>query len=283
MGAADLVPGVSGGTVAFSLGLYRKILNSINTVRKFLASLIRFDITSAKLFFSELDWVLIITLSLGVLTGIFLLGNVIKKQLELNPILIAALFNGLVCAAVVFTYRAVGYQNKIQILLILSTAILVFIGLGILDTQKIVVNENIAIWLFFVAGIIAICAMLLPGISGSLMLIIMGLYESVLDALVDFEISIIFTFLLGVVVGIFSFAKLINWTLNKYYFYVMSILIGFSAGSLRILWPWPNGVDNAMIVLPESDILFSILFWLIGFTTIAIMNYISYEIYQKGN
>ena len=188
MGAADLVPGVSGGTVAFSLGLYRKILNSINTVRKFLASLIRFDITSAKLFFSELDWVLIITLSLGVLTGIFLLGNVIKKQLELNPILIAALFNGLVCAAVVFTYRAVGYQNKIQILLILSTAILVFIGLGIFDTQKIVVNENIAIWLFFVAGIIAICAMLLPGISGSLMLIIMGLYESVLDALVDFEI-----------------------------------------------------------------------------------------------
>ena len=82
MGAADLVPGVSGGTVAFSLGLYRKILNSINTVRKFLASLIRFDITSAKLFFSELDWVWIITLSLGVLTGIFLLGNVIKKQLE---------------------------------------------------------------------------------------------------------------------------------------------------------------------------------------------------------
>ena len=209
MGAADLVPGVSGGTVAFSLGLYRKILNSINTVRKFLASLIRFDITSAKLFFSELDWVLIITLSLGVLTGIFLLGNVIKKQLELNPILIAALFNGLVCAAVVFTYRAVGYQNKIQILLILSTAILVFIGLGIFDTQKVEANENIETWLFFVAGIIAICAMLLPGISGSLMLIIMGIYESVLNALVDFQISIIFTFLLGVVVGIFSFAKLL--------------------------------------------------------------------------
>jgi len=281
MGAADLVPGVSGGTVVFSLGLYRKLLYSINTVGKLLSSLFRFDIASAKFFFSELDWRLITTLFLGALTGVFFLGNIIKNQLELNPILIAALFNGFVCAAVIFTYRTIGYQNKIQIMLILSTAVLVFIGLGIFDSKKLAVNEDIETWFFFIAGIIAICAMLLPGISGSLMLIIMGLYESVLAALVDLQISIIFTFLLGIIVGIFSFAKLINWALCKYYFYIMSILIGFTAGSLRILWPWPNGLNNAVLGLPENDVLLPILFWVIGFTVIAIMNFTSQVIYQK--
>ena len=205
MGAADLVPGVSGGTVIFSLGLYRKLLDSINTFGKISSSLIRLDIPSAKIFFSDFDWVLVITLSLSALTGVFLFGNIIKTQLELNPILIAALFNGFVCAAVIFTYRSVGYQNKIQLILMVSTAILVFISLGIFDNQKITADEDIEIWFFFIAGIIAISAMLLPGISGSLMLIIMGLYESVLSALIDFQISIILTFLLGVIVGIIGF------------------------------------------------------------------------------
>ena len=281
MGAADLVPGVSGGTVIFSLGLYRKLLDSINTFGKISSSLIRLDIPSAKIFFSDFDWVLVITLSLSALTGVFLFGNIIKTQLELNPILIAALFNGFVCAAVIFTYRSVGYQNKIQLILMVSTAILVFISLGIFDNQKITADEDIEIWFFFIAGIIAISAMLLPGISGSLMLIIMGLYESVLSALIDFQISIILTFLLGVIVGIIGFAKVINWTLNKYYFYVMSVLIGFTAGSLRILWPWPNGLDNALLALPENDVLFPILFWLIGFMVIAVMSYISHLVYQN--
>ena len=181
MGAADLVPGVSGGTVIFSLGLYRKLLDSINTFGKISSSLIRLDIPSAKIFFSDFDWVLVITLALSALTGVFLFGNIIKTQLELNPILIAALFNGFVCAAVIFTYRSVGYQNKIQLILMVSTAILVFISLGIFDNQKITADEDIEIWFFFIAGIIAICAMLLPGISGSLMLFITPLPDTILQ------------------------------------------------------------------------------------------------------
>ena len=283
MGIADLVPGVSGGTVVFSLGLYEKLLNSINTFRRLLASLIRFETTSAKIFFSQLDWFWIITLSFGALTGVFLFGNVIKNQLESNPILVASLFHGFVCAAVIFAYRSIGDKSKTQIAFIVSSATIVFIFLGIFDSQKMSENGHIATWVFFISGIVAICAMLLPGISGSLILIIMGLYQSILTALVDVQISIIITFILGVIVGVFAFAKLITWTLNKYYFYVMSILIGFMAGSLRILWPWPNGIDDAILGRPDNNILLAILFWFKGFLLISTMHLVSFKLINNGS
>jgi putative membrane protein len=233
MGAADVVPGVSGGTIAFITGIYEELINSIKSIRP--ASLKLILQGKWKEFWTTINGNFLLSLLTGIFISILSLARLLKYLLETYPVLVWSFFFGLIVASAIYVARYVGKWNA-------GTVITTIAGIGIAWYITLVTpaEANTTWWFIFVSGAIAICAMILPGISGSFILVLLGMYKFILDAVSSLNLPVILLFLAGAAIGIISFSNILSWFLRKYHDLTIGLLAGFMVGSLNKIWPWKN-------------------------------------------
>ncbi len=255
MGSADIVPGVSGGTVALVLGIYERLVAAIHTASSVLASLVRGDPSEAGRRLRTVPWLWVFSLLAGIALAIVLLASVLEGLLEDHPELMAALFLGLILGAVVVSWRLVRQVTWPTIAVMLVSALVFFLFLGLRESTAAQTADaaDHPWWALFLAGAVAICAMILPGISGSFILVLLGMYTVVLGAVNDRTLTVLAIFALGCVVGLASFASVLTWLLEHYHDLVLAAMIGLMLGSVRVLWPWPDGLESTSLALPSGD------------------------------
>jgi putative membrane protein len=237
MGAADVIPGVSGGTIAFITGIYEELLNSIKSV----------NLNSLKLLFAgkfadfwkAINGAFLLSLFTGIAISIISLAKGLKYLLDHYPILVWSFFFGLVVASAIYVARTI---SKWAIPTILSGIAGIIIAYSI--TIITPAQANTTYWFIFLSGSIAICAMILPGISGSFILVLLGMYKFILESVSDFKIAVVLTFLSGAAVGIVAFSNVLSWLLKKYHNLTIALLSGFMVGSLNKVWPWKKVVET---------------------------------------
>lgn len=250
MGAADLVPGVSGGTIALVIGIYERLIGSVREGSSALGSLLRGRTSAFSEHFSRVEWLFLLPLLAGILGAVLTLSNVIEHQLEANPTIMAGFFLGLVAGSVAVAWRLVRFPTTAHIVVVVTVGAALFALLG-LGGDSVVTGPSLSA--FFGAGALAICAMILPGISGSLLLLLIGMYAAVLAAVNSRDFLAVGVFVAGAIVGLALFSQLLHWALRRHHDMVLAALVGLMVGSSRILWPWPQGVDSAALGAPGED------------------------------
>lgn len=249
MGSADVVPGVSGGTVALITGIYPRLIANIRTGAAALGSFVRLRFDDGIGHLRKVEWRFLLPLLAGVAAALISLARLIETLLEDHPVEMSALFFGLVAASVVVAWGMVPHWNATQAGTLVVVAVAAFAVLGFRSGEA----ESPSTWVFFIAGAIAICAMILPGVSGSFLLLTIGMYEAVLGAVNDRDIVVLLVFIGGAVVGLAAFSSALHWALESHHDLVMAAITGLLLGSLRVLWPWPNGIDGPELSRPVAD------------------------------
>ena len=233
MGASDIVPGVSGGTMAFILGIYDELIDAIHSIDTgFIRKLFALKWRDA---FSSIPWQFLLALGLGVVTAVLTLSNGLHWALETHPILVWSFFFGLIVSSIIVIRNRVQHWSVLNVFAALAAAVGAYILVGLTPSETPHTPP-----LLFLSGAIAICAMILPGISGAFILVLLGKYSFVLGAVKSFDLLTIMLVGLGAVVGLISFARLLRWTLKTNHDLVVAVLTGFMAGSLRKVWPWKS-------------------------------------------
>ena len=280
MGAADLVPGVSGATVALLLGIYERLLASARAAFASLGRIARRDVQAARQYLLDIDWLLVIPVACGLCAAVALLASLIEAQLTDHPTEMAGLFCGLVAASVVTACRMFKWRHADRLLLTSAVAITTFALLG-LQANTVVADPPLLA--FFGAGAVSICATVLPGISGSFLLLLLGMYPSVLHAVNERLFGDIAVLAAGAVVGVALISTLLSRLLEHHKDSVMAILVGLMTGSVRVLWPWPDGVGtidgharepaaSAVLSWPGADDWAApTLFATVGFTAVMLL------------
>lgn len=279
MGVAELVPGVSGGTIAFVTGIYEEFIESINNVNFTTFRILQKE--GLKPFWEALNGNFLVALFLGMIISILSLSKIIGWLLENHPIPVWAFFFGLVLASVIFVAKAIKKWNLATIFLfILGTVVAFYI-----TTLPPSANTE-SLPFLFLAGALAICAMVLPGISGSFILVLLGCYKTVLDAVNDKDFKIVATVALGTIFGILSFARVLKWMFAKHKDITLAVLTGFILGSLNKIWPWKNiletrTIGKKLITIDEnispyafegdSQLIYAVIASIIGFSLIFIL------------
>jgi putative membrane protein len=254
MGAADVIPGVSGGTIAFISGIYEELVESIKSINiQTLRLLFLFRINQ---FITAINGWFLIAVFGGVVISIFSLARVMKSLLHNYPVMVWAFFFGLILASSIFVLRSAGRMTlKVWLSFMWGIAIAWFI------TTVSPATTPDYWWFVFICGAIGICAMILPGISGAFILLLLGKYQYIITAVSDLNIPVIGIFLAGAVIGLILFSKLLSWLLKRYHAITISILAGFMIGSLNKVWPWklPTsttiGAHGELITLTEKNVL----------------------------
>jgi putative membrane protein len=262
MGTADLVPGVSGGTVALVLGVYERLVISIREGSSALGSLVRGDLARFREHLRRVEWMFLVPLLVGILTAVVTLASLLDRQLEERPTILAGLFFGLVVGSVIIAWRLLRVPVPIHYLIALVVGLALFAVLGLGEEALV---QNPTMLAFLGAGALAICAMILPGISGSLILLLIGIYPSVLNAVDDRDFVVIGVFAAGAVVGLGFFSQVLHWALRRHHDVILAALVGLMAGSLRILWPWPMGVESSRLGTPGDDSIAVLVAAVVGF------------------
>lgn len=232
MGASDIVPGVSGGTMAFIMGIYQELIDSIRTVGQpeFLQAVFKFRI---KEIFEIVNWKFLLALMIGIFTAVLTLSSGLEWLLENQPVYLWSFFFGLVLASVYTVSKRIKEWQPplIGILAVAAIAAFFLVGAVPLETPN-------AWWFLFLSGALAICAMILPGISGAFILVLLGKYQFVLNAVNERDIVSIAIIGIGAVIGLVSFAQIIGYFFKRYHDYTIAALTGLMIGSLRKIWPW---------------------------------------------
>ncbi len=237
MGAADVVPGVSGGTIAFISGIYTRLLNALRSLTP-LALIILFK-GGIAVFWKHIDGRFLITLFAGIICSILTLANIISYCLDHYPILVWSFFFGLVLASIIYLFRKTPHWRWQEWLALIMGSILALLIVSARPAQL-----PAEWWMMALAGMIAICAMILPGISGSFMLLLMGMYKVFIDALQSFNLLFLLSFAGGCVLGLLGFSHLLSWLLARYESVMYALLTGFLVGSLKVLWPWKEVLES---------------------------------------
>jgi putative membrane protein len=237
MGAADVVPGVSGGTIALITGIYRELIDSLRSIDiEALRLLIRFRF---RRLWSHINGTFLLLLFTGILISVFSLARLMKLLLQEYPIYIWSFFFGLIIASAVLVIRSIkGWSIKEYLFLFSGIVIMVLI------TRFTPADTTEEYWFIFIAGAIAICAMILPGISGAFILLILGKYQFILTAVSEFNIPVLLVFGLGIVSGLLSFSRFLSFLLSRYYKLTIAMLAGFIVGSLSKIWPWKETIST---------------------------------------
>lgn len=235
MGMADLVPGVSGGTIALLLGIYQRLLASLSAFSKLDFKLLfsRNIILGIKDTWQRIDGFFLVALGLGILSAVFLLANWLKWLLENREVILLAFFFGLMLATLIIIFRNLNLKSSMAWINLIF-GIVFAAGLSYLPLSMDADN----LLSFYLAGFLASCFMLLPGVSGSFLLLLLGIYAPVIDAIHTMNLKILTLLALGVISGLLIFSRLLNKLLDKFYNGTMALLSGFIAGSLINLWPW---------------------------------------------
>jgi len=277
MGAADTVPGVSGGTVAFVRGIYSDLLNAIKSFNLDLLKLVlKLDFKGIA---NHVPWRFLFTLGAGILTAVFTLARLVSYLMENQRVFLFAFFFGLVLASALAVGAKIKKWSPINILAIVVGAVAAFIVVGLVPTEGS--HDPLTI---FLSGFVAIMAMILPGISGSSILLVLGQYEYVLNSVKDLNIPPLIFLAVGCVLGIAVFSRILSWLLNKYPQTTIAILIGFVIGSLRAVWPWQiestvtvEGVEEVVrtATMPTNggEFLIALVICLIGFLVVSFIDH----------
>jgi putative membrane protein len=231
MGCADVIPGVSGGTVAFITGIYEELIDSIKSI----------DLNAAKLLFSfriaefwkTINGTFLICVLSGIVTSLLSLSRLMTYLLEHHPISIWSFFFGLIMVSSPLILRDIRKWNFFTILSFLFGIVIAYL-ITILSPTETPTN----LFFIFFCGALAICAMILPGISGAFVLLLIGKYEYMITALINFNIPVILVFVIGCFLGLVSFSHVLSWILKHYRYPTLAVLAGFMIGSLNKVWPW---------------------------------------------
>ena len=237
MGAADVIPGVSGGTIAFITGIYEELVHSIKNINfRTISTIWRQGLPA---FWKEVNGNFLLAVVGGIMISVLTLARILEYLLVNHPILIWSFFFGLIIGSAIFVARSIEKWN-------IWTAISLTAGIAIawIITSITPAETTEAYWFIFLAGALAICAMILPGISGSFILLLLGKYQFILTALNEARVSVIAVLLVGALTGIVSFSHLLSWLLNKFHHLTIAILAGFMIGSLNKIWPWKITVET---------------------------------------
>ena len=262
MGIADAIPGVSGGTIALLLGIYEELISTISGLN--INLLIDLKQNGFKSFWKKLNGNFLVTLIVGIGISLIFFIKISSKLLNDYPMFIWSFFLGLIIATVYVIFKLIKTWDYINIISAFATIILS----SMLSSISVNSSDEISLLYILVCGIIASSAMILPGISGSLILVIMGVYKVLIDSVNNLETSIIFTFIIGAITGLISFSKILSWLFNNYKNLTYSVMLGLVIGSIGKVWPWKQ---NEMVQLANLDMIFSVILVIIGFFMIFII------------
>ncbi len=299
MGAADVVPGVSGGTIAFISGIYQELIETIHQLDLQIFKLFKQE--GFKACWHKYNLKFIFILFSGVITSILLFAKLISWLLSNHPILVWSFFFGLIVASIFYIAKQIKLWNGLTGIFILIASIASYL---ITVAEPIASTESY--WVIFFSGFIAIIAMILPGISGSFILLLLGVYEIILNTVNDFSTSIItlnfklltesfskiMVFIIGAIAGLKLFSSALNWLFKHHKNITLSILTGFMIGALNKIWPWKeivtwrlksNGEQVALLeksILPtdfdgDPKIIMAVVFMIIGFLSIFLIELIA--------
>ncbi len=276
MGAANVIPGVSGGTIALITGIFERLMDAIKSFNLQAFKLLYKG--KFKAFARHVDLFFLVFVLLGIIIAIVSIARLFEYLFEDYPVYIWAFFFGLVAASVYYVARRINrWTWQVIVSFVLGTVVAVVISILTPAT------ENAEIWYLFICGIVVVCSMILPGLSGSFVLILLGNYQLLLDAVNDFRWEILIPTVIGGVAGILFFAHLLSWIFKQFHDQTIGLLSGFIFGSLGILWPWKNTImenfdGKEKIIgydwyLPDmnAEVSIAILIILIGMVSISLM------------
>lgn len=281
MGAADVVPGVSGGTIAFISGIYEELITSINNVNFSLLKTLKKDGFLAA--WKQLNGSFLLALIIGIGISLLSLVKGILWLLENEPVLLWSFFFGLVLASILFIGKQITKWKIATVILLLISAFVAFY-----ITSLSALSTNDSWWFLFLSGALAICAMILPGISGAFILLLLGAYKPILDAIDNRDFKTIAIVGLGAIVGLLSFSRVLKWLFKHYHNLTLAILTGFVLGSLNKIWPWKKilsfRTNSKGVKVPFQDesvspfafegdnqLIFAIGLMIVGFSTIILL------------
>lgn len=236
MGAADVIPGVSGGTIAFITGIYSELIDSLRQCDHRAVAVLYKDGLGAA--WNHINGAFLLAVFSGILFSIFSLAKLVTFWLEMQPVLVWSLFFGLVLASSILLLRQVSSWNGARILLLLAG-----IGLALAVSWVKPTQLPDVWWVITLAGMVAICAMILPGISGGFLLLVMGLYSTVVGAVSALQLQVLIPFAAGCVLGLLLFSHVLGWLLHRFEAATMALLTGILIGSLKVIWPWKQTLE----------------------------------------
>ena len=280
MGAADVVPGVSGGTIAFIVGIYDELINSIKSINAHSLKLLFTGKFSE--FWKAINANFLLSIVLGIGISIFSLAKIITYLLVNQPILVWAFFFGLVLASTWFVAKEIKqWKVKTVISFVIGSILAFYITIA---TPSETPTHPLFI---FLCGAIAICAMILPGISGSFILVLLGKYFYIMEAVKTFRVSVMLTFVAGALIGITTFSRVLSFALRRFHDATIALLSGFMLGSLNKVWPWKetietytdsHGVVKPLVeqnIAPNAQVIEAIALMVLGFVLVYALEKLS--------
>jgi putative membrane protein len=281
MGAADVVPGVSGGTIAFISGIYEELLGSISSINFTLLKKLKNEGFNAV--WKAVNGNFLLALIIGIFISIASLAKIISWLLQHKPILVWSFFFGLVLASIIYIGKQISKWSVVTVLILLFGALIAYY----ITTLQPLISEQSSPIFIFLAGALAICAMILPGISGAFILVLLGAYKPVLEAIHNRDFKLIAILAAGAIVGLLTFSKILKWLFSNFRNYTLAVLTGFIFGSLNKIWPWKRIletklIEGKVIILAEESIspfsfqgdpqlISAIILAIIGFAVIIIL------------
>lgn len=280
MGAADVVPGVSGGTIAFIVGIYDELIDSIKSING--NSLKLFFTGKWGAFWKAVNGNFLISLLLGIALSVFSLAKIITWLLTDHPVMVWAFFFGLVLASTWFVGKDIKEWNKKTI-----PAFIIGVAVAYYITVATPAETPSNLLFIFLCGAIAICAMILPGISGSFILVLLGKYFFIMEAVKTLDITVLLVFFAGACIGITSFSRVLSYALKNFRNITLAVLTGFMLGSLNKVWPWKetietftdsHGIVKPLVeanILPNQYILEAVVLMVAGFFLVYFLEKLS--------
>ena len=268
IGSSDIVPGVSGGTMALILGVYEKLIGEISNISRRGANLFRGG--SLKSLVRSVDWRFLVPLLIGVGSAIIVLSRPLDYALQTEPMFIWAFFFGLVAGSVYFVGRRVRSMRHSMWFVGILGFVLAYLVVGIIPIETAATPL-----LFMFSGAIGIAATMLPGVSGSFLLLIIGKYGQIITAIHTWDVRTLAFFGVGVCLGLFLFSRLIGWLLEHYHDWAIIFLVGLMTGSLRKIWPWKLGEANVFPVAIDRSVVLVLILAIIGYMTVFYLEKLS--------
>ncbi len=274
MGSADVVPGVSGGTVALVTGIYPTLVGAISTGSQALERLLRGSWGGFIAALRRVPWAFLLPLVIGAIAAVITLAGILETLIVEQPIRTAAAFFGLIAGTIVVAWRLIEKPRVIHHAIAGGVGLATFALFGLQSAATL----EPALWAFFGAGAVAICAFILPGVSGSFLLLSMGMYQAVLGAVNDREVTALLVFATGATISLAVFSRVLERLLERHHDIVTAGLVGLMIGSVRILWPWPNGLGDAegvgatVLGAPRGDILVPLLLAAAGLAVVLVIS-----------
>ena len=262
MGIADAIPGVSGGTIALLLGIYEELISTISGINFSLITKLKKN--GFKSFWESLNGNFLITLVLGIVISLILFVKISANLLTSHPLYVWSFFLGLILATVYVIYKLIESWNLVNII---STLLMIAFSI-ILTSDSLDISDDTNLFYILICGIIASSAMILPGISGSLILVILGVYKILVEALDNLDIKIITSFIVGAIIGVISFSKILKWLFRNYKSLAYSIMLGLVIGSIEKIWPWNKSFSAE---LSNLDLFVSISLVILGFIIVFLL------------